>query len=393
MAAGAVLRLLEYALDRGYWLDEVSLHQNVSAGLAGGWLRGLTNHQLAPPLCLCLERLMVQCAGDARQVTRALPLAAGLAALPLMNAAAQSILPRFGALLALALFAFSDELIYFSSELKPYALDVAVALFLTAAWQRFEQTPRSAASYAAATVAGAVSLWLSLPSCFVLAALGSASIARRLRGRQWPEAALTAGVAAVWLASFAAMHRVVSALMGHDPAMWTFWDFAFPGPFWGDPFWVPRRVAYLFVNPLDFHGPPHPRVSAVPAIVCAMAGVLWLVRRDLPTAWALLGPGVFALGASACRLYPFHGRCLLFLLPALLIAVAAGAERLTRHAPLWTRCLLSVALLGNMLWRDAQHLAVPRYRDGLNPLGDRRPWRFDPDMFRIPPRPDAPPKR
>ncbi len=46
---------------------------------------------------------------------------------------ARRILPPRPALIALVLFAFSDDLIYYSSELKPYSLDLAVGLAISLA--------------------------------------------------------------------------------------------------------------------------------------------------------------------------------------------------------------------------------------------------------------------
>ena len=66
---------------------------------------------------------------DRNYVLRSLPLAAGLiASLFLFDRLAARVLPRRAALVALALFAFSDDLIYYSSEFKPYSLDLAFGL-------------------------------------------------------------------------------------------------------------------------------------------------------------------------------------------------------------------------------------------------------------------------
>lgn len=381
IAIGCVLRTGEFIANRAYWLDEMSLHANLKGGLFEGLARAQINNQLAPPLFLWLERLLVQVFGESRYVTRALPFVASLIALPLFRTFATALLPRFGALLALALFAFSDELIYFSAELKPYAVDVAAALIVVTVWIRFQETTLSSRHYLSAFVLGGTLLWLSLPVCFVLATVGLLALGERVRQRRWREACACTLVGAGWLLSFAAMHRMASAMLGDSPGMWTFWDFAFPPAVWVDPLWILRRCAFLFVSPLDFHGPIEPRISAAPAIACAIVGIYVFSRKNPRVAWLTLGPILLAFCAAAWRRYPFHGRCVLFLLPSLLILIAAGAERLTRARPRWLRWLLCGLLLANPVWRDAANLTEPRYRSGLHPHGDRRPWWFEPDMF------------
>src|SRR5207248_1354317 len=99
--------------------------------------------------------------------------------------------------------------------------------------------------------------------------------------------------------------------LGHGDGMWRFWDFAFPPvpprSVW-DATWVPRRLALVFVDPLNFDAPIGPRLSMIPAIGLCLAGSVRLGRVDPGRLALLMLPGAFALLAAHLRLYPFHGR-------------------------------------------------------------------------------------
>ncbi len=416
IAAGCALRTVEFAANRGYWLDESSLHANLQGGLAPGPARALVNNQLVPPLFLWLERLLVQLFDESRPVTRLPPFVASLVALPLLRAFTRRALAPGAALLALALLAFSDEHIYYCSELKPYSIDAAAALAVLVVYQHFAAAPRARALVLLAAT-GAVLIWLSFPVCFVLAAVGLLAIARAARARRPREVVVWTVISLFWLLNFGVMHRMASTLLGDGRGMQIFWNFAFPPALWVDPLWIPRRLLFLFVNPLDFWGPFDPRWSALPAIACAIVGASGLVLnlevanspsaqdhseaqarpglsahaslRPRELATLLLGPLVLALAAAALRLYPFHGRCLLFLTPGLMILIALGAQRLAAGRGSLVRLLLLGLLLGNSLFLDAAHLFGPRYRSGLNPHGDRRPAWMQPDIFSLPARQKA----
>jgi uncharacterized membrane protein len=374
---GAALRAIEYFANRTYWLDEATLFAVIRRGWSLPASHDQISNQMVAPLFLWAERGLVALFGESRYVTRAVPFAASLAALPLMHRLCRHVLgPRAG-LLALALFTLSDELIYYSAELKPYGVDVAVALWLMERALR----PDSGRRLLILALIGTIAIWMSLPACFVLAAIGVTAFRQSLAGRSASELRGLAAVGLLLLLSFAAMYVCARGLLRDARSMWVFWNFAFPPALWSDLLWIPRRLLFLFMSPLDFHGPLDPRISALPAAVCALCGLFWLVRYRTAHSAILFLPLVLALLAAALRLYPFHGRCILFLVPSLHVAIAAGAAVLCRRRTDRARYLIAFLLLANTCLIDARHLLEPRNRSGLNPHGDRRPDRLSPDIF------------
>ncbi len=197
--------------------------------------------------------------------------------------------------------------------------------------------------------AGAIVVWVSHPSAFVLAGVGTTLIVSAIGRRAWREAIALGAVCLVWLVSFAGVHAVAMKQLHHGREMWMFWGFAFPP-------WppaslrdaaqaVPLRLFYYFVNPLSFETPLNPGFAALLGLGFFTVGAVSIWKRDRILFGMLMLPIAFTLGASYLRLYPFHGRLVLFLAPSYLLPVAEGAatigERFNRRA-VWTLILVAL---------------------------------------------------
>ena len=323
--------------------------------------------------------------GDYQWAFRLVPLLGGIASLFLIRGVARRCLPGRSAWLAVALFAVANDPIYFASEAKQYSTDTTAALGCTLLALTLGWRPLTTRAGAILAGSGALVVWCSHPSIFVLAAAGLVGLTRSILARDGRSAALWSVAGAAWLGSFAAVHAVAMEQLGHGKAMWAFWEFAFPPipsrSLW-DASWPLRRVAFLFVNPLNFDAPFGPRLSMIPAAGLAIlgAGRLWAADRGRFT--LLILPGVFAFLASCFRLYPFHGRLLLFFVPAILLMIAAGLDRIreTTRAG-WTYRTLLAMVLGVPALVASYHLFEYRDRGTANPVGDFRPPSLDPFRF------------
>ena len=88
----------------------------------------LTEYQLAPPGFLVLERMLVRLPGSDVMAARGFPMTCGVASMFLFRAAARRFLLPHAVPIAVGLFALSDWLIYYSSEMKQYSCDLALTL-------------------------------------------------------------------------------------------------------------------------------------------------------------------------------------------------------------------------------------------------------------------------
>lgn len=362
VALGAVARVVRFFDGRSLWNDEAQLALNIWGRDALALLAPLDFGQSAPYGFLLLERLTVLGFGPGELALRGVSLFAGLLALPAFAWVALSVLSRRGAQVAVVLFATSEPLIFYASELKPYALDVAVAIGLLALFCRLEAGTLSVRRAWCLAIAGAVAPWCSFPAVFALAAAGVWLFASAVRSPGGAAQAVVPrlGVVSAWAVSSALLFWLqVQSAMG-EPYLREFWSAGFaPWPPVGLEAWTwyARTLSGFFADPL---GLPPWWLS----LAFGVLGIWQLGQRSRVAVWWLLGPLAFGLVASflelyplqtdppvelSARLYPFVGRLWLFAVPAALLLVGEGIAAFGSRAPVSPRLvtvLLTVAVAG-----------------------------------------------
>ncbi|HSI32431.1 MAG: hypothetical protein ACAI43_10455 [Phycisphaerae bacterium] len=311
------MRLAVFAQNRALWLDEAMLANNIVDRAPAALLQPLADDQAAPVGFLMLEKAVISVFGPGERPLRAVPLAGGiLCLLCLMLLVRRVADPRAG-LIALALAAVCGPLIYYASEVKQYSTDAAcAALLLVIGWPLTR--PDGLVSTARATglaSAGAVAVWISYPVAFVLAGVGALGLgaARGDRKRQ----GMTIAIGAAWLLSFAALYVVsLRHLVGHT-GLRGYWQNAFP-PL------SPAAVPWAYRTALGIMRSPVGLSAAALAVVCCVVGGRSVWTRDRSAFALLVAPVAFAFLAALFRRYPFEGRVMLFVVPALLVLIAHG---------------------------------------------------------------------
>lgn len=394
---GVICRVGEFLWGRELWLDESSLAANIREKSLAGLFGPLLHVQLAPPGFLVLEWLMARGAEAAsfadrlvprlssiaspKYALRLVPLLSGIASLFLFSRVARRCLSQRGALIALGLFAVSDDLIYYAAEVKQYSSDVAlgVACYLAAfAVCDEDLSPRR---FGLLAVFCAAVVWFSHPAVFILAGTGVVSLVTEAAAKRWRQAAGVVLLGLITGISFACVYAVSRSQLGPGNGMWAFWDFTFPPThvrsLW-DASWPLRRFAYLFVNPLSFNTPLGHTASALLPLALFGSGVVLIWSRNRKLCVMLLMPGALTLLAALLRLYPFHGRLVLFLVPSLLLFIAEGVDRIRPRRARWL--VFGVLFLFPTLTAIV-HLVEQREPRAFNPRGDLRPPELDPARF------------
>jgi hypothetical protein len=383
---GIAFRVVEYLHNRGYWLDEHSVADNIRKLTYVDMFGPLRQAQLAPAGFLIIERSALRLFGDNALALRLFPLASGIAALFLVRALAERFLRPGAVWIAVGLTAVSDDLIYFCTELKQYSSDVALGLVCYFLVLKVESRPLTVVRALGFGAAGAAILWFSHPSIFVLAGLGTVLMGSAVARRDWRRSGLLVLMGSIWLLSFTGVVLIARRQLGYGDAMWVFWSFAFPPPFPPRTFWEAswglRRLLYLFVNPLNFTTPAGIRLSALPALVFCLVGCVSCWRRSRERWLMLTLPCAYTLLAGYLRQYPFHGRLVLFLVPALLMLIAEGAQSIREAAR--SRLVSAVVLAALFLFPTvyaAQNVVTSRIWTYYNLVGDRRPKSLDSRQF------------
>lgn len=347
---GTLLRVWEYLGNRSYWLDEGSLLGNLTGKAVFDFSGTFSGDQLAPFGFIVIERCVHWIFDYETYSMRLFPLLCGITALVLFSRLARQSLAPGAALIALALFSLSSDLIYYSSELKQYSTDLALSLLVTLVARNLLNRPVDLKSGVRLSALAVVSPWLSFSSSFVVAGAGATLLVQRLCRRRFREAAAFAVVGGLWGISFGLCYRATRAMLSQYTTMYIFWDFAFL------PFPPKDQEGLLkfggilldvFVNPLNMVAPVVPPFGVVvPILMLAIGGVsLW--RRDRAFFSLLVLPVLLAIVASGLRKYPFHGRLILELVPPFFLLMAEGAEwvRLLNPARTWIYRTTLVLLL------------------------------------------------
>lgn len=380
---GIFLRVAEYLGNRPSWLDEGSLAGCLQAMSRNGFFLPLKFGQLAAPGFLAIEMVAGRTLGWGMPALRLFPLVCGVISMPLMLAVAVRSLRAAAVPVAVALMAVSDDPIYFASELKQYETDLVLGLAcvlagLVAAGQGGTWRTRLALGGV-----GVLSVWLSHSSAFVLAAVGTTLFTSALGRRDWRGAGWLVPVGLAWGVSFGAVYAISRVHLGEPLGMYNFWDFAFPPvPFsalrWVS--WWGHRLLFLFVNPLDF-GWPLGILGALPAVGLFGAGLISIWRRDRRVLGLLMGPLVVGAAAACARMYPFHGRLLLYVVPFLLLLIAEGGGWFSDVCSMRARKVMLCALFFFPTLSAGYHVIVPRSRGDFSTHGDNRPQSLDIDRY------------
>ncbi|NTV28820.1 MAG: hypothetical protein HGA80_01940 [Candidatus Omnitrophica bacterium] len=362
LGLGVFLRLWHYLGNRSLWLDEACAAVSVASRSYGEILRHfevMPEFAHPPMLFMLLERWLIGLFGNNEMALRVFPLFCGVGALVAFFLVTRAFLSRRTLLLAMALFAINDPLVYYSAEIKQYSTDLLVMLGLLWYGEKLAKEGIGWGKAAILALAGAVVLWLSNAMVFMLAAMAAVLVVRAWQRRSAAELLRLATACFVWAVSFAALYFLsLGQMVGNDKLKATWEGALFTGSlFSGQALtWLGQVVVDSFRNPLGLAWP----------ILCVglfLIGACQLVRSNATRAALYLLPVLLALVAGWLGKYPFRGRVLLFLVPCYLVALSTGVEALAqwfRRFDKWVLALLALLLLAYPVQVAAANLVQGR---------------------------------
>jgi hypothetical protein len=384
VAVGLALRLLQLLANRSLSQDEAMLALNIVHRSYSGFLRQLDFLQGAPFGFLMIQRLVVDALGNDEYSLRLLPFIVGSLALVLIVfLARENLLPAAVPLAAVAL-AVSDPLINWTVYAKPYSGDVLASVVVLLVGLRALHQPANPSVLVTFAAVGALAVWLSYASVFVLAGVSTALLSGALVRKEWRGAALIAAASSAWLVSFGVfgftLLRNLSSLQSIDCVN------CFAGGGGGGSGAGPSTSG---LHSLRATFGEFRYVSGVPHLLdrgnydagllifflavgfCAL-GVWNLAVRQPETGLALVAPLIFALIAWALHKYPMFGRTQLFLIPNFVLLLAQGmAYAFATAARLSVRVVtggcVAIVLLA-MAAPSLGHIAHPRRFEDLKPV-------------------------
>jgi hypothetical protein len=339
LVVGIAIRAWAYFSNVSLWLDELLVSRNI-LGLPLSHLltKPLLLDQVAPRGFLLLEKLAVVTLGRNELALRFFPFLCSVASVFLFLRLANRVLGGWGAVYALALFAIGIPFIQYGVEVKPYIFDATAAmLLLYLAVTLLAET--STRRLVLTGLAAFAIIWFSQASVVVMAGIGAALTVEWLISRDRRTGRALLITIPLW--ALASLVAIAAGLRSMNPSTRDFMDDFWSTGFVPLPFTLPGTLAWLWKQSLSIFTDPTLLQYPLPLVYMALGilGVvmLWRTRRDVTL--ILLGPFALAVVAAAAHQYPLRGRLMFYLLPGVLLAVAAGVDQLRRWMAMLSRPL------------------------------------------------------
>lgn len=375
IAIGILLRLVFYLANRALFIDEAAVAINIVNKSYSEFFQPLdyfgTLIQGAPVGFLIVEKFAVEALSKSEFALRLFPLLSGIASLFLFASLAKRLLRPNAILIALVIFTVSYPLMLYSTEVKPYSSDVAIALLLVLFAEYVRRRGFPLVWLIAYGITGAVSVWLSFPAVFVLAGVGTTLGVSCVLNRNWIKSAQLSIVFLVWLLSFGiSFFASPAGSLANNEGLFIFYaqyamKFApLPPLSLSELQWYLNTFFEIFDNPVGIS------LGGIAGLAFLM-GCASFYTANRFRFFLLISPILFTLLASGLGKYPFTDRFILFLVPFLLLLVAEGVgftiKRTKSNLPI-LGVTLAVILLGHPILTAGYHVVNSRTREEIKPI-------------------------
>jgi len=319
---GILLRVLVYFQNRSLIIDEANLARNVVEKNGLEFFESLDYQQYCPPVFMLLTKLNTYLFGINEWSLKLLPLLGGILLLGVFWSVLKILVKEslVHAYLLLVL-SFSSLAIRYSTEFKQYSLDTLLTLVLIYMALQFKSAKWTLKNTLIWLLLGSLVIWTSMPSIFILAAIGFAFLYQSwIVERKIPIGLVVAG--GVWLLNFGlyfwtVLYQDSTSDLLQDYHQKFFFEF------------LPTTTADLsrsFNLLLGLMTSITDR-TVVGLIFCALflsIGSYQIIKKKKFEALLLLLPILFALIASNLKLYSLIPRLSLFLIPVCLLLMGVG---------------------------------------------------------------------
>ncbi len=363
---GFICQWSQYLARTSLWYDEAALALNLVNKTYSALTGPLEFSQAAPPLFLVLEKLAGSSFGPSEYAFRLIPLLSASLALLCFSALAVRLLGKgWAAVWAVLLLGASRNVIELSNMAKPYTLDLLFGMLFTwlaiVIWES-NQPRRPLIAWG---LTGALALWLSYGSAFVLGSMAVALPGQgraKWRGMEWM--AYSAAVLAISASFFFLLGPIRAQTTG---SLVGYWINARGFPDTSSFFAVLKWLASSNLALLHFVWQPG---WLIIALTITGAACLWSNHQRFELLILLL-PLLLALAASFLHRWPYSGRLMAFGIPLFLLLTAKGIEgarvELSRFHSVagW---LLVAGVLCPETGSAAFHIVSPRQRHEFRPV-------------------------
>ncbi|UOG75311.1 glycosyltransferase family 39 protein [Hymenobacter tibetensis] len=298
--------------------------------------------QKAPLGYLWASKLAVVLFGKQEMALRLFSLLGGIISLFAFIPVARYFLKPWTVILAVAILALGEPFVYHSTEAKQYGTELLASILAFYLFTKYHRSFK-VSSLLLWGISGAILLWFSYSSIFVLAGIAIVVSCNSLLQKEWKQFFLRLIPFVSWLLSFALVYYFFLSRYQDSGWLKNFFEVVYgaymplPPSSLKDMIWLAyshymileRDLGILtkFGDIKDYSAMQTLfRMPFLP-LSLEMVGIIYLFIRNRYHLFLLALPIGLALLASSFRLYPFYERFILFLSPLFIILIAYGAEK------------------------------------------------------------------
>jgi len=348
---GVSVSILQFMHNRSLWLDESYLALNIINRDFIQLLQPLDNNQVAPIFFLQIEKIFSVLFGYSESGFRLFPLFCYWASIYFLYKIFRILnLNTYVIIISMSLFVFNGTIIYYSSEVKQYMIDVLVLSGMYYFTLRNYEKPKI--KYILLGVFGTISIFLSNVSPIILLCCGIYLFHTDFKGG-WKELKYIFITSTVWLFFFGLyflffiyQHPIREFMLGY----WSMEGAFMPlNPFDIEFYKFLIRKYYFFYHDLFEFG----WVGFYILQIVFLFGCFNLMeKKQIRILFLGIAPVLVHLGLSSLKLYPFVLRLILYTIPAFLIILSFGLDyaisfitKVNKHITLLFSAVVVICLL------------------------------------------------
>lgn len=315
-----VLLIVVYYANRSLFLDGLNLARNIAEGSFVDLTSPLKYEQSAPLLFLYISKFITLVFGISEYSLRLLPLFSGVACIYLFGQTLRRLLHTKYVLLGIVWFGTHAMVIRYATEFKQYITDAFVCILLI--WLALKWDKLSDKNIYAVGLLGTISIWLSMPSVFVLFGLIIYYLHIQYKAKKSVMSVLVLG--GWFVINFALEYLMILRPAIHSDHMQNFHqNYFLQGIFWDmDSL---NHDFGLIVSMIRMAVGKSGIAIAVAMTLIAMS-IYDLIKNKKSLGLLLILPIVAVLGASIMGKYSLIERLMLFSLPIIFLLILLGFQ-------------------------------------------------------------------
>jgi len=351
---GVILYFRQYLYNRSLWFDEAMLSLDIIRTPMSAFLhQPLYDLQIAPVGFLVIEKVLISLFGTSEYALRLFPFLTGLLSLWLFFRLARTYFTAF----ALFIFVVTPSLVYYSSEVKQYGIDVFCVLlaYLAIAGPCLKQLDWNTARNAG--LLGAFMIWFSFPIIFVLLGMILAFLSMSLIQKDRSQSIKLGVIFICWLVSYALNYVLLLNNFSQIKHTGNFWQTGFIS-FTDYGSWF-RFFKDAFLYPVGAFDN-----SKITGAFFLLGGYSFF-KQDKRIFLILIVPLLIVFFVCGLHLYSGKGRLILFLAPSMLLLILKGIETISLKTGRW-RIIVALLLTAVTFYNSIRFTT----REFLQPKGN-----------------------